>query len=76
LQDALADARFETAFCGHIHPTFQKLLQVVLETAQVEKGSAWFKLDEEIDIAVFIGVAARDRAEDAHIPRAVLGAQL
>ena len=43
---------------------------------RLQKGSAWFKLDEEIDIAVFIGVAARDRAEDAHILRAVLGSQM
>jgi hypothetical protein len=44
-----------------------------LETFQVKKGPARLKLNEEIDIALFVGFAPSHGAEDTHIAGAVLG---
>jgi hypothetical protein len=72
----LSDTGLETTLGNYIHSTFQERLQVILEPTQVKKGSARFEFDKQVDIALFVRFAACDGAEDAHIPRAVLRADL
>ena len=51
----------------------EELFQILLETDEVEEGSVVVHLDQQIDVAVGLVVAARDGTEDAHVPRAVRG---
>src|SRR5208337_4984640 len=40
---------------------------------QVQQRPPGFEVDQEIHVALRVGLAAGDRAKDAHVPRAVLG---
>lgn len=51
------------------------MLQLILKVPEVKEGPAWLKLDDEIQIAGLIRFAADNRANEAHMGRAVLGAE-
>jgi hypothetical protein len=60
----------------HIYLNPQQLLKFDPKPCVVEQASVGFKLHEQVDIALLVGFAARNGAEDAHIPRAVLRTNL
>jgi hypothetical protein len=60
----------------HIYLNPQQLLKFDQKPCVVEQASVGFELHEQVDIALFVCFATRDGAEDAHIPRAVLYANL
>jgi hypothetical protein len=63
--------RAQTAIGQYIHASAEKLLNVLLEGDDIEQRSARLNVDEEIDVAVFMVITARDRAEHPDMANAV-----
>src|SRR5688500_3869955 len=49
----------------------EEVFEVLLDGHEIEEAAAWLQVDQEVEVAVFARLTARDRAEDAHAPCAV-----
>jgi hypothetical protein len=67
----MLQVRAQTAIGQYIHVSAEQLLNVLLEGDDIEQRSASLNVDEEIDVAVFMIITARDRAEHTYVANAV-----
>jgi hypothetical protein len=67
VQDFVAKFGREIPRGQEINRNAQHLLQINLETAQIEKGGAGQRVDEQIEITAVGICAGEDRAKDAGI---------
>jgi len=71
LEDARADAGFEAVLADEVHLAAEKLLQLADEGGMGQKAASGLEFDEQVEIALGSGGAARDRAKYTHVFRPV-----
>jgi len=63
-------------FRANVHLHSEQVLEVLLESDDVEQTSIRFPFDEQIQVALACRVAASDRTIDPNLPRAVASRQI
>lgn len=67
--------RADAAVAEHVHVGFEEVFEVLPEPDEVEQAAAGLHLDEQVDVAVLLLLAAGGRPEDADVAGSVpLGA--
>jgi hypothetical protein len=70
-QDSVTQIWAQTAHREHVSLSSQQLLQVLLETDQIQERLVGVHIDQEIDVTVGTVVTARDRSKDTDVARPV-----
>jgi hypothetical protein len=63
------DAGLEPPLGHHVHRTAEQPFQLVLEAAELEEASPRLHVDQEIEVALLVGLPARGGAEDPRVAR-------
>ena len=74
-QHPLAQRRSQPRLGDHVDPRAQLALEIRQQRPQVDQAAAGLQIDQEVEVAGGVGLAARDRAEHAQIARAVARCQ-
>ncbi len=54
-----------------VHFAIEQLLEILTETHHVQQGTIWFHVDEEVDVASGVVIAAGNPTKQPEIARAV-----
>ena len=61
----------EARVCQHIHLAVEQCLEILTEADEIQERAVRVHFHEEVNVAPRTGLAARDRAKQAHVVRAV-----
>ena len=70
-RNGLARSGFQSIVGHDIYAAAQQVLEVFQQAAQVEQGTPWLGLDQQVHIAGLRGLTACHRAKDPHVAGAV-----
>jgi hypothetical protein len=72
-ENTIPDALPQAAITHHIYLYTQKLFKLLHQNSMLQESRAAFQLNQEINVAMDVGLASGHRSEDAHIISTMLG---